>query len=120
MKILGIGGYSHDSAAALVVDGAVVAAVAEERLSRVKHQGGIPRLAVAWCLAQAGLRQDELDHVGGYMQPGRRVRRRLAYRARTFPRHPIYATAFAGYEILHNRRTRRVPFSQALSSALPC
>ena len=45
MNILGIGGYSHDSAAALVIDGEVVevvAAVAEERLTRVKHQGGLP------------------------------------------------------------------------------
>ena len=56
MNILGIGGYSHDSAAALVVDGRIVAAVAEERLSRVKHQGGVPRLAVDYCLREAGLR----------------------------------------------------------------
>jgi carbamoyltransferase len=42
MNILGIGGYSHDSAAALVCDGRLVAAVAEERLTRVKHQGGVP------------------------------------------------------------------------------
>ena len=46
MNILGIGGYSHDSAAALVCDGQLVAGVAEERLARVKHQGGPPRLAV--------------------------------------------------------------------------
>lgn len=42
MNVLGIGGYSHDSAAALVCDGVLVAACAEERFTRVKHDGGIP------------------------------------------------------------------------------
>ncbi len=102
MNILGIGGYSHDSAAALVCDGRVVAAVAEERLSRVKHQGGIPHRAIAWCLEAGGITAEEVDHVGCYMRPGLRLGKRLPYRASTFFKHPFYATAFAGYEIIHN------------------
>jgi carbamoyltransferase len=104
MNILGIGGFSHDSAAALVCDGRLVAAVAEERISRVKHQGGVPRLAVAWCLEQAGLAPDEVDHIGCYMRPGLRLARRLPYRAGTFLRSPRYATAYMGYEVVHNTR----------------
>jgi carbamoyltransferase len=102
LNILGIGGYSHDSAVALVQDGEVVAAVAEERLSRVKHQGGIPHRAVAWCLEEGGLTPDDIDHVGCYMRPGLRLAKRLPYRLKTALRSPLYAAAFAGYEVLHN------------------
>lgn len=102
MNILGIGGYSHDSAAALIRDGEVVAAVAEERLSRVKHQGGVPRLAVDWCLREAGLTLADVDHVGWYMRPGLRLVRRLPYRLTTALRSPVYAAAYAGYELYHN------------------
>lgn len=102
MVILGIGGYSHDSAAALVVDGQLAAAVAEERVSRVKHQGGIPHRAAAYCLEEAGITPREVDAVCGYMRPGHRIARRAAYRLSTLPRHPLYASAYLGYEILHN------------------
>jgi carbamoyltransferase len=53
----------HDSAAALVVDGSIVAAVAEERISRRKHTGDFPRGAIAYCLAHAGLTIDEIDEL---------------------------------------------------------
>ena len=64
MKILGIGGQGYrDSSAALVVDGRVVAAASEERFTRVKHEGGFPRLAAAFCLRHAGLTYDTLDRI---------------------------------------------------------
>src|SRR5207249_4132963 len=53
----------HDSAAALVVDGAVVAAVAEERINRRKHTGAFPRGAIACCLAEAGVTIDQIDEL---------------------------------------------------------
>lgn len=102
MNILGIGGYSHDSAAALVVDGELIAAVAEERLSRVKHQGGVPRRAVQYCLDAAGLSLDDIDHIGCYMRPALRVGARLPYRMTRILRHPLYSAGFMGYELLHN------------------
>ena len=102
MNILGIGGYSHDSAAALVCDGRLVAAVAEERLTRVKHQGGIPKNAVAYCLKTAGITADEVDHIGGYMQPFRRIAHRLAYRATQILNSPKYSLGYMGYELVHN------------------
>ncbi len=88
MNILGIGGYSHDSAAALICDGQLVAAVAEERLTRIKHQGGVPRQAVQFCLDTAGISIDEIDHVCCYMRPGLRVAKRIPYRLMQMLRSP--------------------------------
>jgi carbamoyltransferase len=102
VNILGIGGYSHDSAAALFIDGELVAAVAEERLTRVKHQGGVPRKAVAWCLETAGLTPGDIDHIGCYMKPLLRVGRRLPYRLRQAFRSPVYSVGFMAYELAHN------------------
>jgi carbamoyltransferase len=61
--ILGLNAYHGDAAAALVVDGELVAAAEEERFNRVKHVAGFPALAAAWCLQDAGLEPAELDHV---------------------------------------------------------
>lgn len=102
MNILGIGGYSHDTSAVLVCDGQLVAGVAEERLTRKKHQGFVPRGAVQWCLDQAGLTRDDIDHVCCYMRPGLRMARRVPYRLSTLFRTPYYASAFIGYEFVHN------------------
>jgi carbamoyltransferase len=67
--ILGISAYYHDSAAALVVDGRLVAAAQEERFTRRKHDHEFPGHAVAYCLAEAGLTPEELDWVGFYDKP---------------------------------------------------
>jgi carbamoyltransferase len=61
--ILGLNAFHGDAAAALIVDGKLVAAAEEERFNRVKHVAGFPSLATAWCLADAGLSPRELDHV---------------------------------------------------------
>jgi len=102
MNVLGIGGYSHDSAAALVCDGKLVAAVAEERLTRVKHQGGVPHKAVKYCLDAAGLTADDIDHIGCYMRPFLRVGRRLPYRLTQMFRSPVYSAGYMAYELVHN------------------
>ncbi|HEX4954099.1 MAG TPA: carbamoyltransferase N-terminal domain-containing protein [Thermoanaerobaculia bacterium] len=67
--ILGLSAYYHDSAAALVVDGDLVAAAQEERFSRIKHDQGFPERAVASCLEQAGLTVEDLDFVVFYDKP---------------------------------------------------
>ena len=67
--ILGLSAYYHDSAAALVVDGRVVAAAQEERFSRVKHDHRFPQGAVAYCLKEASLGPGDLDHVVFYEKP---------------------------------------------------
>jgi carbamoyltransferase len=67
--ILGISAFYHDSAAALVVDGDVVAAAQEERFSRMKHDERFPAQAAAWCLAEAGLAPEGLDYIAFYDKP---------------------------------------------------
>ena len=67
--ILGISAYFHDSAAALVVDGQIVAAAQEERFTRLKHDPNFPSRSVEYCLKQAGLTADDLDYVGFYDKP---------------------------------------------------
>jgi carbamoyltransferase len=69
MKILGISAFYHDSAAALVVDGAIVAAAQEERFSRKKHDARFPGHAVRSCLEQAGIHAADLDSVVFYDKP---------------------------------------------------
>jgi len=67
--ILGISAFYHDSAAALVVDGEIVAAAQEERFTRKKHDADFPVHAVQFCLEQAGIRGEDLDHVAFYDKP---------------------------------------------------
>jgi carbamoyltransferase len=68
-RILGLSAFYHDSAAALVVDGRIVAAAQEERFTRKKHDPGFPTRAIEYCLAEAGLRPADLDFVGFYDKP---------------------------------------------------
>ena len=69
MKILGISAYYHDAAAALIVDGEIVAAAQEERFTRQKHDPEFPAQAVQFCLRQAGIDATDLDHVTFYDKP---------------------------------------------------
>ena len=69
MKILGISAFYHDSAAALVDDGRIVAAAQEERFTRKKHDSGFPAQAIAACLDQAGCGLADVDYVAFYDKP---------------------------------------------------
>jgi len=88
MNILGISAFYHDSAAALVVDGAIAAAAQEERFSRIKHDSGFPSHAAAFCLEKGGLNAEDLDYVVFYEKPLVRFERLLetyiAYAPRGF------------------------------------
>jgi carbamoyltransferase len=68
-SILGISAYYHDSAAALVIDGRIVAAAQEERFTRKKHDPDFPIKAIEYCLGEANLRPDQIDYVGFYDKP---------------------------------------------------
>ncbi len=67
--ILGLSAYYHDSAACLVRDGEIVAAVSEERLTRIKGDSAFPARSVAYCLDAAGIGVKDLDYVGFYDKP---------------------------------------------------
>ena len=69
MRIIGISAFYHDSAAALVVDGDIVAAAQEERFSRKKHDARFPRHALEYCLAEGGINLDQVDLVAFYDKP---------------------------------------------------
>src|SRR5580700_4813277 len=69
MRILGISAFYHDSAAALSIDGRIVAAAQEERFTRKKHDAGFPRHAIAYCLSEAQAALHELDGVVFYDKP---------------------------------------------------
>ena len=69
MNILGISAFFHDSAAAVVSDGRIVAAAEEERFSRRKHDDSFPSRAVAFCLESAGIQANGLDAVVFYEKP---------------------------------------------------
>jgi len=69
MNILGISAFYHDSAAALVTDGKIVAAAQEERFTRKKHDPAFPSKAIEYCLAEAGIGPGDLDYVAFYEKP---------------------------------------------------
>lgn len=83
--VLGISAYYHDSAAALIVDGEIVAAMQEERFSRRKNDPGLPKRAAQACLAQAGITAEELDRVVFYENPFARLERVVMSSLRAFP-----------------------------------
>jgi carbamoyltransferase len=107
MKILGIAGTLHDAAAALLVDGQLVAAVEEERFRRVKHIGfagyfghdsGLPHASIDYCLKTAGIKADDVDAIGYFYDPWQEFRAHLGFRLarahRNLPR--------AGYQLIQS------------------
>lgn len=86
MYILGISCFYHDSAAALIHDGVLVAAAMEERFTRQKHDSRFPRNAVNFCLKFAGINPNDLEYVVFYEKPLVKFERILLTTLRTFPR----------------------------------
>jgi carbamoyltransferase len=84
VNILGVAGFSHDAAAALLCDGQIVAAAEEERFDHVKHSSAFPRHAIDWCLEHTGLALRDIDACGFYMQPWRGVGKPLGQWIRGF------------------------------------
>ncbi|MGE0615701.1 MAG: carbamoyltransferase [Bacteriovoracia bacterium] len=88
MKIIGISAFYHDSAAALIKDGEIIAAAQEERFTRKKHDAGFPSHALEYCLAEGKLRLEEIDYVAFYDKPllkfGRLFQTYLAFAPRGY------------------------------------
>ncbi|MEK6323373.1 MAG: carbamoyltransferase C-terminal domain-containing protein [Acidobacteriota bacterium] len=84
MNILGISGQERDAAAALVRDGRVIAAIEEEKLSRIRHigmnyAGGLPFHAIDFCLERGGIGFEKIDCVAYYLEPHKRFHREIAF-----------------------------------------
>ncbi|MDP2914243.1 MAG: carbamoyltransferase [Candidatus Aminicenantes bacterium] len=86
MHILGISCFYHDAAAALLRDGALIAAAEEERFSRIKHDFGFPEQSIKYCLEEAGITVGDLDYVVFYEKPFRKFDRILMTAFQSFPR----------------------------------
>ena len=86
MYVLGVSCYYHDSAAALLLDGVLIAAAEEERFSRVKHDYRFPRSAIRFCLDQAGIKGEDLDLVVFFEKPFRKFDRILTTSLQTYPK----------------------------------
>ncbi|MDP2310695.1 MAG: carbamoyltransferase N-terminal domain-containing protein [Pseudomonadota bacterium] len=84
--VLGVSAHYHDAAAALLADGQVVAASSEERFSRVKHDASLPLRSVRFCLAQAGVRIEDVEAVVYYEKPIRKFERIVVTQMASFPR----------------------------------
>ncbi|MCH9031352.1 MAG: carbamoyltransferase [candidate division Zixibacteria bacterium] len=69
MKIIGVSAFYHDSAAALLIDGEIIAAAQEERFTRIKGDSSFPRNSVEYCLTEAGLKIGDIDHLVFYDKP---------------------------------------------------
>ncbi len=97
--VLGLSFYFHDAAAALVTDGRIVAAAAEERFSRQKHTDTFPRLAIEYCIAEAGLSSvNEIDAVVFYEKPLRKLVRVVETLVHTWPRSlPVFTRRLPDY-----------------------
>jgi carbamoyltransferase len=85
MFILGISCYYHDSAAALIKDGELLAAAEEERFSRRKHDFGFPHQAIDFCLKHAGIQPEDLEYVVFYEKPLLKFERILQSTLQTYP-----------------------------------
>ncbi|MGB7338122.1 MAG: carbamoyltransferase [Phototrophicaceae bacterium] len=86
MYILGISAFYHDSAAALIHDGRIVAASMEERFSRKKHDNSYPTQSIQFCLDLAGITANDLDYVVFYEKPLVKFERILLSTLKTFPK----------------------------------
>src|SRR4051812_30590200 len=85
MNILGISCYFHDAAAALLVDGQLIAAAEEERFTRKKHDYEFPDRAIDFCLRTAGVESGDLDYVVFFEKPFIKFERLILSSMQTFP-----------------------------------
>jgi carbamoyltransferase len=119
--ILGISAFYHDSAAALVLDGQIVAAAQEERFTRIKHDAAFPTHATDYCLRQGGLSADDIDYVAFYDKPLTKFERLLeTYLAFAPAGFPSFRLAMPLWlkDKLHMRRTLRVRLGSSSQTRL--
>jgi carbamoyltransferase len=112
MIILGINSFHGDSAAALVIDGKLVAAAEEERFRRVKHWAGFPSQAVGYCLKEAGVNLAGIDHVAINQDGRAHLGRKIAYLAAQRPNPLLLLSRL-------NNRKNRLSVPQLLQETFP-
>ena len=103
MYILGINAYHGDSAACLVADGKLVAAIEEERIRRIKHWAGFPSEAIRFCLDYAGIGIEDVDHIAIGRNPSAHLHKKVLF---SLQRRPSFASI---KDRLTNMKSRQVP-----------
>src|ERR671927_1992063 len=88
MIILGLNAHHADASACIVVDGKLVAAAEEERFRRIKHWAGFPSAAIEYCLKEAGVALNDVDHIAVNRDPNARLWQRAKF---LIARHPSMA-----------------------------
>lgn len=110
MRVLGLSAFYHDSAAALIDGGRVVAAAQEERFTRKRHDASFPRAAAAYCLSAGGVGPEGPDLVAFYDKPllkfERILRSHLAFAPRGFPAFAASMPVWAGEKLWTKERVR--------------
>ena len=111
MMILGINAYHGDSAACLVIDGKLVAAIEEERIRRVKHWAGFPSEAIKFCLDFAGVKPGEVDHVAIGRDPSAHLHKKVLF---ALQRRPSFAAIRERLANMGKVRDLRASLAEAL------
>jgi len=129
MYILGISCHYHDSAAALLKDGTLVAAAQEERFTRIKNDPAFPEHAINFCLSQAGIGPSDVDYAVFYEKPFLKTARLLTSVAATFPRSwQLFRKSMGALlkeklwikEYIRRHLNRYFPHSFQRTSFVPC
>ena len=112
MRVLGVSAFYHDSAAALVVDGKIVAAAQEERFTRVKHDKRFPSNAVQFCLRHAACQPDDIDAVVFYDKPAlkfdRLIKTHIAFAPRGLGTFLDAQTSWLGDKLFQRRNLKHL------------
>jgi carbamoyltransferase len=120
MRVLGISGMAHDSAAALLVDGKTVAATEEGKLTRARFVEGIPRAAIQYCLERAGIVWRDLDRIAIAGRPAHACLRETRFRAGLAPLSPLSSAYFVNKAFGElGRQLNNFRILRELSSAPP-
>lgn len=112
MIVLGLNAFHGDSSAALVKDGKLIAAAEEERFRRIKHWSGLPTEAMKWCLADAGLKLSDVDHIAINRNPKVNNLRRALYVLRRRPSLSLIFKRLANIK-------RAASFEDSVQAAFP-
>ncbi len=115
MIILGINAYHADSSAAIFVNGKMIAAIEEERFRRVKHWAGFPQLAIEFCLKEAGIGYEDVDHYSIGRDPKAKFLKKLLYLAA----HPGGSFAAVKERLQNSRKVSSIENELAKISGLP-
>ena len=115
LVILGINAYHADSSAAIFVNGKMIAAIEEERFTRTKHWAGFPEKAIAFCLKEAGIGYEGVDHWAIGRDPKAKFFKKLLYLAK----HPVGSFAAMKERLVNSRKVSSIEHELSRISGLP-